>query len=352
VKLDRPHFLRVLSSVCLLACLACGGDPSVGGAAAGIVDGSVGSIHRVTAEFDELIPQNYRIERITTGYGFADGPVWVTKGAWEGLPFLFFSDTRGNAIHRWASQGETASEYLQPVFDSGREDGWSIGPAGLAVDAAGNLLICDQGGRRIVRLTSTGEPVTFVDRFEEHRFNSPNDLAWGPDGALYFTDPPFGLRGQDLDPEKDLNYNGVFRVGSDGQNVELIGRGQSRPNGIGFSPDGSALFVSNSDPDRKNWVRYPVSEDGSIGAGRVFYDVTSINEEGLPDGLVLDQAGRLFGTGPGGVWVFSPEGTHLGTIRLAEAPANVAWGNDGRTLYMTARTGVYRIRLNTQGYVQ
>ncbi len=351
MKPHLSHLGRLFLFACLLACLACAGGTGEALNNAEAVNGGDGTVLRVEAEFDELIPQNYRIERVSTGFGFADGPLWVTRGGWEGVPFLFFTDVRGNAIHRWSPQAGDTSDFIRSVLDSGREDGWSIGPAGLALDASGNLLICDQGSRRILRLTPRGERATFVDHFGEQRFNSPNDLVWGPDGWLYFTDPPFGLSGHDDDLEKELDFNGVFRVSVDGKTVELVAEGQSRPNGIGFSPDGSSLYVSNSDPDRKNWIRYPVNEDGSLGAGQVFYDVTSNNEEGLPDGLVLDQEGRLYGTGPGGVWVFSPDGTHLGTIRPDEPPANVAWGPDRRTLYMTARTGVYRVRLNTQGFI-
>lgn len=334
-----------------MCCLACGGGAELEDIEIAAVNRGDGSVLRIEDGFDEVLPENYRIEKVASGLGFADGPVWVSRGGWEGMPFLLFTDTRGNAIHRWIPQDGVSSEFIEEVFESGREDGWSVGPASMVLDQAGNLFVGDQGGRRIAKITPSGQQMTFVERFEEKRFNSPNDLTWGPDGALYFTDPPFGLRGHDDDPEKDLAYNGVYRVDSDGQNVELVARGQSRPNGLGFSPDGTSLFVSNSDPDRKNWMRYPVAEDGTVGAGRVFYDVTSVNEEGLPDGLVLDQAGRLYGTGPGGVWVFSPDGVHLGTIRPDEVPVNVAWGNDGSTLYMTARTGVYRIRLGAKGFV-
>lgn len=302
--------------------------------------------------FDAILPENYRIERIATGFVFAEGPLWVDRGQWPELPFLFFSDVRGNGIYRWNPQNGDVAEHLRPVFEQAGENDWSVGPAGLALDAAGNLLICEQGARRIARLTPGGERTAFVDHFEEKRFNSPNDLTWGPDGQLYFTDPPFGLKEQDEDHEKDLDFNGVFRASADGQKVELLAAAQSRPNGLGFSPDNSYLYVSNSDPYRKNWIRYPVREDGSLGSGRVFYDVTSNNEEGLPDGLVVDQEGRLYATGPGGVWVFSADGFHLGTIQPDEPPADVAWGSDGKTLYMTARTGVYRIRLNVQGLLR
>lgn len=342
-----------IALTCLVALLqgACGSalDDGAGGPKA--LTSGAGTVLRLEAEFDEILPQNYRIERIAAGFVFAEGPLWVRRGQWQGLPFLAFSDIRSNALYRWNPQDRDVTEILRPVFVGAAENDWSAGPAGLALDAAGNLLICEQGDRRIGLLTPAGERSAFVDHFNGKRLNSPNDLVWGPDGWLYFTDPPFGLKEQDDDPQKELDFNGVFRVSADGQTVELLADGQSRPNGLAFSPDGQYLYVSNSDPYRKNWMRYPLAEDRSVGAGRVFYDVTSNNEEGLPDGLVLDQDGRVYAAGPGGVWVFSPGGVHIGTIRPDEPPANVAWGNEGKTLYMTARTGVYRIQLNVQGMV-
>ncbi len=331
--------------------LGCGSPPSDSSEGPESLSSGAGTVLRMEAELDEILPENYRIERIAAGFVFAEGPLWVRRGQWRGLPFLAFADVRNNALYRWNPQERDVTQILRPVYAGAAENDWSAGPAGIALDAAGNFLICEQGNRRIGLLKPTGERSVFVDRFEDKRLNSPNDLVWGPDGWLYFTDPPFGLKEQDEDPQKELDFNGVFRVSADGETVELLSDGQSRPNGLAFSPDGQYLYVSNSDPYRKNWIRYPVAEDRSIGPGRVFYDVTSNNQEGLPDGLVLDQDGRIYASGPGGLWIFSPDGVHLGTIRPDEPPANVAWGNEGKTLYMTARTGVYRIELNVQGII-
>jgi gluconolactonase len=187
-----------------------------------------------------------------------------------------------------------------------------------------------------------------AEDYDGKRLNSPNDLVYKSDGSLYFTDPPFGLLMQDDDPQKELDFNGIFRLSPDGR-LELLARDQTRPKGIAFSPDEKTLYVSNSDPNQKLWMAYDVNDDGSISHGRVLLDVTSEMTSGLPDGLKLDKQGNLFATGPGGVWIFSPQGQHLGTIQPEEVPANVAWGDDGKTLYMTARTGIYRIRLNTEG---
>lgn len=186
-----------------------------------------------------------------------------------------------------------------------------------------------------------------ADRFKGKRFNSPNDLVYKSDGALYFTDPPYGLAKEDQDPKKEQPVNGVYRI-SKGK-VDLLVSDLPRPNGIAFSPDEKYMFIDNSEP-KKLFLRYEVRPDGTLGRGTVFQDVTSSPQPGLPDGLKVDQQGNMYGTGPGGVWIFSPEGKHLGTIRTPEVAANCAWGEkDAHTLYITATTSVYRIRLKIAG---
>ena len=161
------------------------------------------------------------------------------------------------------------------------------------------------------------------------------------DGALYFTDPPYGLGKQDEDPAKELRFNGVYRV-ANGRVVALV-RDLNRPNGLAFSPDFKVLYVNNSDAAKNLVMRYDVAADGTLRGGRVFADLTS-KIDGLADGLKVDTQGNVYTTGPGGVWVFSPAGAHLGTIKPPETPANCAWGEDGKTLYMTAVTGIYRVK--------
>jgi gluconolactonase len=228
-----------------------------------------------------------------------------------------------------------------------------VGPNGMTLDSKGTLMICEHGNRRISRLAlpKEDERTAVVANFEGKKLNSPNDLVYKSDGWLYFTDPPYGLAQQDDDPTKELDFNGVFRLSPDEQTLELLVRDMTRPNGIGFSPDEKTLYIANSDPQRKLWMAYDVKEDGTVENGRVFYDVTSETAEGLPDGLKLDKRGNLYCTGPGGVWIFAPDGRHLGTIQPEQVPANVAWGDDGKSLYMTARTGLYRIRLNAEGAI-
>jgi gluconolactonase len=199
-----------------------------------------------------------------------------------------------------------------------------------------------------VRIGKDRQISVLVDRFDGKRLNSPNDLVYkSSDASLYFTDPPYGLLKQDDDPQKELKFNGVFLLA--GGKLQAVIRDLTRPNGIAFSPDEKILYIANSDEKRKVWMQYDVQPDGTVSNGRVFFDVTSEKEDGLPDGMKLDIKGNLYCAGPGGICVFSPEGKHLGTIKPPETPANCNWGDDGKTLYITARTGLYRIRLAAQG---
>jgi gluconolactonase len=180
------------------------------------------------------------------------------------------------------------------------------------------------------------------------RLKSPNDVVVKSDGAIYFTDPPYGLPDGDQDKQKELPFNGVYRF-KDGK-LTLLVKEMARPNGLAFSPDEKFLYVANSDPGKKIWMKFPVKADGTLGAGKVFYDVTGMTQDGLPDGMKIDTQGNLYCTGPGGIWVFSPQGKHLGAIQPPETPANRAWGDaDSKTLYITARTGLYRIKLSIPG---
>lgn len=307
-----------------------------------------GAIHRADPGLDALVPETAMIEKLAGGFVFTEGPLWVSR-AWEGNPFLLFSDVPGNTIYKWTPSSSAPVEFKKPVFEGEVEEGRYAGSNGLTLDADGNLFVAEHGNRRISKVTPDGNWTTFVDEFEGKRFNSPNDLVWRDADWLYFTDPPYGLVGQDESEDKDLDFNGIFRVSTDGETVEMLDSRMTRPNGIGFSPDGKTMYVANSDPAEKVWLAYGVRDDGTLTLSRPFYDVTDQMAEGLPDGLKLDNQGNLFATGPGGVWIFSPDGTHLGTIQPTEVPANVAWGDDGSTLYMTARTGLYRIKLATSG---
>lgn len=301
-----------------------------------------GSIAKVDPALDEIVPAGARIEKLATGFAFSEGPVWVDGG------YLVFSDVQSNAMMKWTPDG-TSSVFRQPSgFDGELSNFKNVGSNGLTLDKERRLTICEHGNRRVTRLEKDGSLAILAERYEGKRLNSPNDLVYKSDGSLYFTDPPYGLAGQDDDPEKELDFSGVFRL--TGDELQLLYDGMKRPNGLAFSPDEKYLYVANSDRSRKIWMRFPVQPDGTLGSGSVFYDVTDQKEQGSPDGMKVDERGNLYCTGPGGVWIFSPEGRHLGTIKPPEIPANCAWGDeDGKTLYITARSGLYRIRLNIAG---
>ena len=327
--------------------IACGGapEPPAGEAEAGAAPEAAGegSILRVDRRLDALVPAGATIEKVAEGYAFTEGPVWV-----RGESRLLFSDVRANAIHQWTAAAG-ASPFIDPVFEGDREGLRSVSSNGLTIDAEGRLVICEHGNRRVSRVEADGSRTVLADRFEGGSLNSPNDAAWGSDGSLYFTDPPYGLDGLEASPLRELDFNGVYRLRPDGE-LELLVRDQTRPNGIALAPDEATLYVANSDENQKVWMAYDLDESGASN-GRVFYDVNDQTAPGAADGMAVDLRGNLFATGPGGVWVFGPDGAHLGTILMPEVTANVAWGGDGRTLYMTASTGVYRVALSTAGLI-
>jgi gluconolactonase len=302
-----------------------------------------GSILRVDPRLDALIPSDARIETLADGFTFLEGPVWIRDEA-----RLLFSDLRGNAIYQW-TQNAGARDYLKPFFDGPGTGLRGTGPNGVALDAAGRLIVCVYGSRSMTRLEGNGTRTVLADRFEGKRLNSPNDLVFSADGTLYFTDPSFGLEGMDQSPLRELEFNGVYRLKADGE-LEVLTRAQERPNGIALSPDESILYVANSGGAVTGWMAYDLSAAG-VSNARVFYDITGIEGLGGADGMKVDVAGNLFATGPGGVWVIAPDGTHLGTIRMNEALTNVGWGDDGHMLYITGRTALYRVRLSTSGAI-
>jgi gluconolactonase len=222
------------------------------------------------------------------------------------------------------------------------------GSNGLTLDPLGRLTINEHGNRRVTRLEKDGTLSVLADRFEGKRLNSPNDLVHRSDGTLYFTDPPFGLPKFFENPRKELPYSGVFSL-LNGK-LQLVATDLKGPNGIAFSPDEKYLYVTNWDEQKKVVMRYESNHDGTVSNGKVFFDMTSTPGEDALDGMKVDQRGNLYVSGPGGLWVLSPEGKHLGTIVAPKHPHNFAWGDeDGKTLYLCARTGLYKMRLNIEG---
>ena len=292
------------------------------------------SIAGAEATLGGIVPSGATLEKLAGGFGFTEGPIWAPEMG------CIFSDIPNDSIRCCDLNGKI-SELLGP--------GTGIrGPNGLTLDRDGRLIICEQVGRRVSRYGADASLTTMAEGFEGRRLNSPNDCVHRSDGSLYFTDPPFGLPGRDDDPAKELPFSGIYRL-IDGE-LQLLSTVLKRPNGLAFSPDERYLYVSNSETERKLWMRFDVRADGSLGDGIVFFDATSDASAGLPDGLKVDVEGRLYCTGPGGIWMFSPAGMHLGTLLTPEVAANCHWGDeDGRTLYVTARTSLYRIRLGIRG---
>jgi len=304
-------------------------------------------IVRLDPRFDRLVPESAVLEKIAEGFTWTEGPVWSRK---EG--FLLFSDIPANAIVRW-NQDRSTSVFLKPSGYTGTApyEGPEPGSNGLAFDAAGRLVICEHGDRRVSRLERNGQKTTLADRYEGKRFNSPNDLAIRSNGDVYFTDPPYGLPKTFNDPRKEIGFNGVYRV-SPQRVVTLLTRELNAPNGIAFSPDRKILYVGNSEAKRAIWMAYGVKSDGALDTGRIFYDATPWTKDarGVPDGMKVDTRGNLFATVPGGLHVFAPDGTHLGYFSFDASVSNCAFGDDGSTLYMTVSSTVYRIALRTKGY--
>lgn len=303
------------------------------------------SVRRLDPALDAIVAPDAVVETLAQGFQWSEGPVWRKAGA-----YLLFSDVPVNTIYKW-KQGEGLSVYLRPSGYSGpNPPGRELGSNGLTVDATGAVVMADHGNRQVARLNdSLFTKTTLASQFGGKRFNSPNDVVFHSGGDLYFTDPPFGLRGLNSDPAKELPYSGVFRVNRAGE-VTLLTRDLAFPNGIAFSPDERTLYVSNADAKRPIWMAYPVNSDGTIAAGRVFFDATPLvaaGGKGVPDGMRVDRSGNVFAAGPGGVLILSPGGKHLGTIVTGQPTANCAFGDDGSTLYITANDRLMRIRLKT-----
>lgn len=304
---------------------------------------------RADAGLDRIVTSSAKIERLARGFIFTEGPVWRPRDE-----DVLFSDIPANSIFRWreTKDGGDVDLFRKPSgYD--RADlppGAFLGSNGLTLDRDHRLTICEHSNGRVTRLEEDGSLTVLAAKYDGKRLNAPNDLVYHSNGALYFTDPPYGFVQQDDDPRKELDFNGVYRL-YEGE-LELLYKDANfkRPNGLAFTPDEKALYVGNSDGDRKIWLRFDVKGDGVIADPVVFADVTKETAPGMPDGMKLDKEGTLYCTGPNGVWIFTSEGKHLGTIHFPEVPANCHWGGvDGQTLYATARTGLYRIRLNIPG---
>jgi gluconolactonase len=303
-------------------------------------------IIRLDARFDKLVPVNVLVDRIVSGRHWVEGPVWNRK---EG--YLLFSDIPTNSVIKWR-EGKGTSVFLRPSGYTGKLpfDGPEPGSNGLAFDHEGRLVLAEHGDRRIARLEKNGKQTTLVERFEGKRINSPNDLVFRSNGDLYFTDPPFGLPKSYDDPRKETPFQGVYKYSKDGK-LALLTKDIKAPNGIAFSPDEKKLYISNADPMNAVWMVYDVKPDGGIENGKVLFNATAWtkSKRGVPDGMKVDREGNIFAAGPGGIHVISPEGKHLGSIETGVPTGNVAWGEDGSSLFITSNSNVFRLKLTTKG---
>lgn len=329
-------FLRILVLICMITTFNVTAQQK-----------TLGKLTSLDPAFDELIAPNTPIVAIGEGFDWSEGPVWVKQGN-----YLLFSDVPRNTIYKWA-EGEEISIFLNPSGYTGLLP-YSNEPGsnGLIISKDGQLIACEHGDRRISIMPFTkGGKVTLTDNYEGKRYNSPNDVVQHSSGAIYFTDPPYGLQDYAKDKSREIDMFGVYRIGTDGTVTAVI-KDLERPNGLAFSPDEDILYVAQSDPKEAYIMAYDVNTDGSLRNGRVFYDATPDSKKGLkglPDGLKVDNKGNLFATGPGGVMVISSKGKLLGRIETGESTSNCAWGDDGSVLYITADAFLCRIQTKTTG---
>jgi gluconolactonase len=303
------------------------------------------SVEKLDPALDAIVGNQLTVSVIASGYEWTEGPLWL-----EGDKKLLFSDVPTNTIYQWTEE-KGSSIYLTPSGYTGEAPrGGEPGSNGLTLDDEGNLLLCQHGDRRIAMMnTSLAEPASYFttisDTYNGKRFNSPNDLVFH-NYDIYFTDPAYGLEKQMDDPKKELLFQGVYRIPAEGQ-VQLMIDSLTRPNGIGFSPNGKKMYVANSDSEKARWYEYSINDSLKITSGKIVWDATeqAKTEKGLPDGLKVDAQGNIFATGPGGIWIFSGDGKLLGKIKLEEATSNCALTADGKTLFVTNDMLVLKIKL-------
>jgi gluconolactonase len=316
-------------------------------------------VQKLDPSLDKFIAADAKLERVATGFNkWTEGPVWTRDGS------LLFAEIPSNNIDRWKPSDEKASVFMHPSGYQGSEPygGPESGSNGMTLDADGRVAVAGHARRNVWRLESVdpqAQITVLADSYQGKNLNSPNDLVYKSDGSLYFTDPPYGLPTQgDSDPLKEQTVNGVYRIpaarqhkaGAPPQNdkLQLIIKDIKRPNGIAFSPDEKYLYIAESGD--KVWLRYTVQPDGSVTDGKPFLDAKTDSTPGAPDGMRVDKKGNIYSAGPGGVWIISPEGKHIGTIKVPEVVGNVAWGDrDGKTLYIVASTSVFKVRTKVAG---
>ena len=308
---------------------------------------TLGEIERLDPAVDQLLDEDAQIEILARGFTWTEGPVWVPEAQGG---YLLFSDIPRNTVFQWR-EGQGIRLFLQPSGYTGHAFyGLEPGSNGLLLDPQGRLVLCEHGDRRIAVLTEDGGKRTLVDNYQGKRLNSPNDAVYMSNGDLYFTDPPYGLPNGWDDSRRELDFCGVYRLTRDGE-LTLLTDQLPRPNGIALSPDEKTLYVAQSDPKAAIWMAFPIQEDGTLGTGRVLFDATKWvgRRPGLPDGLAVDQQGNLWASGPGGILILTPEGRLLGRLNTGQRTSNCTFGEDGKTLFITADSFLCRVRTRATG---
>lgn len=302
----------------------------------------IGKVLQLDPELETILPADAKLERLADGFGLLEGPAWSPTGE------LLFSDMHRHLIYQWSPHGHLSVYPTQLAYaKTDDQPQGPSGPNGLAFDKEGRLTVCEHGNRRVTRVEKDGTLTVLAERYEGKRLNSPNDLVYRADGRLYFTDPPSGLPGDDADPHKELSYSGVYLFYQG--RLRLVSAELRHPNGLAFSPDEQFLYVGNSGKEAIV-IRYAVNTDGTLSKGEMFVSSLSVGKAEGFDGMKVDVSGNLYLASSAGLVIVSPAGKHLGTIQGPEEPLNVAWGDqDGRTLYVTAFTGLYRLRLKIPG---
>ncbi len=328
-----------LSCVASVACIAAPAAP---------IKIEEATIDRWDPAMDAIVPKDWKIEKLAEGFGWAEGPIWVKSGG-----YLLFTDVPGNKMWKWSEKGGL-EKFLDPSGAANPDmDVWrEAGANGLAILDKKSILLADTGSRGIQKLDLKSKKKTPVAMsFEGKKFASPNDVTRMKSGVIFFTDPPYGFKKFDDAPQIEIKFNGVYRMGKDGK-VTAIEKELYRPNGVALSPDERTLYVSQSEPTKAIINAYSLDADGNVTGKKLFHDVTDLVGEkspGLPDGLTVASDGTIFTSAPGGILVLSKEGKRLGRINDGKPTANCKFGDDGKTLYLTSKDMLARIRLNVTG---
>jgi gluconolactonase len=332
--------LLMIAGFCVTACAAA--PP------AGIETIADAKVDRWDPAMDAIVPKDWKIEKLASGFGWAEGPIWVKDGG-----YLLFTDVPGNKMWKWSARGGL-EKFLDPSGAAAPDPAvWrEAGANGIAMFDAKTILYADTGNRAIQTLDlATKQKNSVATLYDGKKFSSPNDVIRMKNGVMFFTDPPYGFAKFDAAPEKEQPFNGVYRRAADGS-VTVIEKELYRPNGVALSPDESVLYVTQSEPAKAIVMAYSLDKEGNVTGGKLFHDFTDLvgpAAPGLPDGLAVAADGTLFTSGPGGILVLSKDGRRLGRISDGKPTANCKFGDDGRTLYLTSKDMLARIRLNVKG---